>query len=359
LARLWPRTWAVSLILLSLGVVSAVATRCCVADAQDTAPSSNNNNKSWTDSVTSPFKKLGQAVSPKSSPTAQSIPDDDPTSLQNKSKPTADLYVAIAQYYEHSDKLPEAERQSQADWQYQLALKEKADHLPALLGEAQLKERMQKPDKALELYERAVKAAPRNASVHNNIGLCYARQGRLDEAVAALNRAVQLEPKNPLYHNNIAAVLVDQNHPTEALAHLREVHGEAAAYYNMGYLLNKKGQTQAALQQFTQALNADPTMDAAQRWIDCLQRTTTQARLPQHPMANGVKISSQPVMPSGDVALSPDDPMLRRLPPTKLSQPPGDVPALPGISYEQPYALVAPLPPVLTNASVSSRSIMK
>ena len=132
-------------------------------------------------------------------------------------------------------------------------MKTKPDYLPALLGYAQLEEQRGQPDDALRLYQRAAKASPREASVYNNMGLYYARLGRANEAVRRLPRAVELAPKNPRYRNNIAAVLVDQGRLREAFTHLQEVHGEAAAYYNMGYLLNKKGQTQAAMQHFVLA----------------------------------------------------------------------------------------------------------
>jgi tetratricopeptide (TPR) repeat protein len=256
--------------------------------------------------------------------------------------------VAIAELYVRADKLAEA------DQQYQLALKEKPDYLPALLGYAELKDRQGKSEEALQLYQRAIKAYPQQAAVHNNIGLCYARQGRLDEALVAMNHAIQLEPKNILYRNNIASVLVDQNRAHEAFAHLREVHGEAAACFNLGYLLNKKGQTQAAMQQFALALRADPSMDRARQWLDYLQRATAQARLPQHPAAMGLKITSEPATESDNAALLPDNPMPRRLPPTTLYEPQPGASALPGISDERSAALVAPLPPVSTNSPAGS-----
>ena len=345
MARPWPRFWTASLALLCLGVAGAVAAQCSPADAQEAAYS---DNKSWTDSVSSSvkqgFTKLGQTVSP-SRPTTAPNPVDDPVSLNSKAKPGPELYVAIAQLYQQADKPAEAEQQ------YQLALKEKPDHLAALLGYAQLKDCQGKSEEALQLYQRAIKAHPQQASVHNNIGLCYARQGRLDEAVAAMNHAIQLEPKNRLYRNNIASVLVDQNRVREAFAHLRETHGEAAAYYNLGYLLNRKGQTQAAMQQFASALKTDPSMDAARRWLDYLQRTTAEARLSQHPAAMGVKITSGSATPAGATVLPPENPMPRRLPPTKLYEP--EASALPGISYEPSPASpasVEPLPPVPTRS---------
>ncbi len=289
MSRPRPNLWAVSLALLSIGVAAAVASRCSPAAAQDTSSA----DKSWADSITSPFKKLGQAVTPKRTTTVSAAADD-PVSLKSKSKADADLYVAVAQLYEQGGKLADAAQQ------YELALRDKPDHLPALLGYAQLKDRMEKPSEALELYQRASKVHPKEASAHNNLGLYYARHGQLDEAVAAMNRAIQLDPKNPLYRNNIAGVLVDQNRVREALAQLREAHAEAAAYYNLGYLLNKKGQTQAAMQQFRSALKADPSLESAQRWLEYLQRTTAQTQAPPRPMpteaaTNGPLVLTEPV----------------------------------------------------------------
>ena len=252
--------------------------------------------------------------------------------------------MAIARLYEQSGKMADAEQQ------YELALKEKPNDLPALLGYARLKDFLEKPNEAIQLYQRAAKAHPRQASVHNNLGLCHARQNRLDEAVAAMNRAVQLAPKNRLYRNNIATVLVDQGKWREAFEHLREVHGDAAAYYNMVYLLNKKDQTQAAMQHFALALKADPSTYAARRWGEHLQQATAQARLRQHPAA-GVKITGQPAMPREDELLPPDEPAPRRLPPTTLRRPALDGPTLPGISYQRSIAPIAPLPPPSTNSA--------
>ena len=56
-----------------------------------------------------------------------------------------------------------------------------------------------------------------------------------------MTHATELDRKNTLYRNNLATVLVDQGKLHEAFAHLRAVHTAGAAYYNMGYLLYKKG----------------------------------------------------------------------------------------------------------------------
>ena len=184
-----------------------------------------------------------------------------------------------------------------------------------------------------------------------------------------------MAPKTPLFRNNIATVLVDLGRHHEAFAHLRAVHGEAAAYYNMGYLLNKKGQTQAAMQHFAMALRAEPSMVAAQRWLEYLERKTTQARLAHHPMAEGLRITtdraSAEVTPEGGRPDSPPAQAERdgtalaaslgnmsspppeavrtsRLPPVTADQPESRGSSLPGLPYDRnggAAAQAAPMPP--------------
>jgi tetratricopeptide (TPR) repeat protein len=343
-ARGWPRCWVGPLVLL-LAIASA-GPLCLPVHAQQTVPSSST---SWTDSITSPFKqgfdKLGRALNPKpSAPSHES--EDDAISLKTKAKPGPELYVAVARLYEQAGKMGEAEVQ------YQLALQIQPNDLPALLGYARVKEHVGKPDEAIGLYQRAAKAHPQEAAVYNNLGLCYARQpNRLDDAITAMSRAVQLDPKNPLYRNNIATVLVDQGKPQDAFRQLCAVHEVATAYYNMGYLLHKKGQTQAATQHFALALRADPSMEAARRWLEYLQRSTAQARLSQHPMAMGVKVASQPTVPEEPPLVS-NEPMPRRLPPTATGESALDRSGLPGTYQESSTAPSAPMPPTSANPAL-------
>ena len=322
--------WTVVATLLTVGLLHIGGAWPRVAVAQYSSPAPKPSwGESISSSVKSGFDKVGSAFTPKKTPASPGA-EDDAVSLKGKAKPGPDVYVAMARLFEQSGKLADAEQQ------YQLALKEKPDSLPALLGYAQLKEHLGKPEDALRLYDRAVKSYPREASVHNNQGLCYSRLARLDEAAAALGRAVQLDPRNPLYRNNIATVLVDQGKSREAFEQLRQVHGDAVAYYNLGYLLNKKGQTQAAIQHFALALRVDPSMDSAKRWMEYLERSTAQARLPK-PMDGGVRVMVSPSVPANappcepsmegpmDISVDsapmpPDRPLPRRLPPVSVRE---------------------------------------
>jgi tetratricopeptide (TPR) repeat protein len=89
----------------------------------------------------------------------------------------------------------------------------------------------------------------------------------LKESQSSLTKAVELAPDRKLYRNNLATVYVEQGQLDLALAELTAAHGQAAGHYNLGYLLAKKGDREAALSHFQQAAAFDPTLAAAQQWV--------------------------------------------------------------------------------------------
>ena len=187
-----------------------------------------------------------------------------------------------------------------------------------------------------------------------------------------MSRAIQLEPRNPLYRNNFAAVLVDQGRVGEAFEQLRSVHGAAGAYYNVGYLLNKKGQTQEALQYFALALQADPSLAPARRVVR-LSATTDRSgtlaeargcgrdgRQPRGRCAGGAALVTQePLRVSqASAPMPPDTPLPQRLPPTNARQTAAvmDGSDSPGTSHSCDHN-VAPLPLVSPAAGDDGTSV--
>lgn len=252
--------------------------------AQDAYGPTMTPKTSVTGSIKQGFNKVGDFFVPK--PHNKQPPTDDAISLTSQSKPGPELYSAIARLYEESGKNTEAEQY------YRMALKEKDDDLTALLGFARFQENQGRINEAVALYQKAVQTHPKEASAYNNLGLCFARRGKPNEAASVLGQAVQLEPRNVLYRNNLATVLVDQNRIAEAFTNLREVHGDAVANYNMGYLLNKKGNTEAAEHYFAQALRIDPTMAPAQKWLNYLNNKSRESGLGGQPKDGSVCVGS-------------------------------------------------------------------
>lgn len=219
-----------------------------------------------------------------------------PASWFAKKKASPDLYVATARLAESRGDFEGAAAQ------YEKVLKDSPDYVPALLSYAHLQDHQNKLAEATKLYERAVKANPKEAGAYNDLGLCYARRGMATEALTNLGKAVQLQPDKALYRNNLACVLVDQHRLDDALVHLRAVNTDAVANYNMGILLEQRKQDMVAQTYFQRALQLNPSFAEARQWSEQLaKRQSALAQSGQQGPAqaqatppSGVRIASVP-----------------------------------------------------------------
>src|SRR2546430_8977303 len=66
-------------------------------------------------------------------------------------------------------------------------------------------------DKAINNFEKAVKADPKEANNHNNLGLAYKGAGKLDQAVKAFSDAIAVEPNDSAAFINRGVVYTSQN----------------------------------------------------------------------------------------------------------------------------------------------------
>ncbi|MEJ0000882.1 MAG: tetratricopeptide repeat protein [Verrucomicrobiota bacterium] len=78
----------------------------------------------------------------------------------------------------------------------------------------------------------------------NNLGVAYAREGRLADAIAAYQSALRYNPEFTLSHLNLADALAKSGRVDEAIAHeeaaLRTDPGNAAARTALRTLKNRK-----------------------------------------------------------------------------------------------------------------------
>ncbi|GAB6166943.1 hypothetical protein JCM19992_29430 [Thermostilla marina] len=203
---------------------------------------------------------------------------DDPTSLSSEAKPSPRLYTATAKLAE------QAGNPTKAEEYYRKALRMDGDYFEALFGLAHLLDRQGRLAEATEYYRRACDAAPSNPTTFNDLAICYARRQMPAESMGALQRAVELAPKSALYRHNLATVLVQMGEIDQALRHLKAVHDEATAYYNLGFLLQKKGDRASAAYYFAQAVKANPDFEEAKAWLQAL---------------GGIPAAREPASPTG------------------------------------------------------------
>ncbi len=348
---------SVSLKLWVLGLigwlaVGAAGFRPCAAqphypapEFQSMAPAAKKPSiaKSFSSSIKKGMDKLSRVFVLKP-PVKRAIkPINDPIALSSKAKASAKLRVAVAQLHE------EAGNYSKAAEQYEKALRLQPDHLGALLGFARLNDRRGLVDDAERLYRRAVRLHPNDASVYNNLALFHAKNGKFNESVAALKRAIRLEPKNPKYRNNIATVLVEMGRNNDAFEQLRSVHDTAVTYYNLGYLLEKKGQIQAAARHFKVAARLDPSLVQARDKLAKIQNKTDPAAVHVLRPPAGTRLSSRSGPPATGQTLQQPPLSLQPTPRAPLRSALATAPqatpraSLPSATATSPTARPAPL----------------
>jgi len=270
-------------------------------------------------------------------------PAKDPVSLATKATPSPGLYVAAARLSEQAGRAVEAEGH------YQKALQIDPRHADALVGYARLKDRQGELQEAVELYRRAAKAYPKDPSILNDLGLCLARQRRFAESITALEEAIRLAPKEWRYRNNVAMILVETGEVEAAVSRLKSAQGEAVAHYNVGYLLQKKGDSEAAARHFAKALEKNPSLVAARIWLEKLGGEPCSVAESAPLVASERQVddastdrTGQPALPrgEGDAAKGPAAPVLPQ--PQRYGQPTPRARQLPPVTDHSPNS--APLP---------------
>ena len=191
---------------------------------------------------------------------------DDPVSLATTPDNVgAELHLQLARQLEKGGNPRAAARQ------YQNAIELEPGNRALLIGYARLLDRERNFAEAIKTYRRVIDANPKDASAHNDLGLCHGRNGQHELARQMLQTATDLKPNRKLYRNNLATVLVDLGQTKPALEQLAHAHSPAEAHYNLGYLLYRIGQKEAAESEFQVAAQLDPNLAAAHQMVAGMQ----------------------------------------------------------------------------------------
>lgn len=122
--------------------------------------------------------------------------------------------------------------------------------------------RQGKIDKAVNHYTKALQFKPNFPRAHNNLGNAYARQGRQDKAISHYTMALQIKPDFAGAHNNLGNALAGQGKIEAALFHFsraQELQPDfAEASFNLGSVLARQGRMDEALAHFTRAVELKP-----------------------------------------------------------------------------------------------------
>ncbi len=125
------------------------------------------------------------------------------------------------------------------------------------LGKVQVQE--EAPDKALALYEQAIKDNPREVRFYILSGELYEARKDYDHAKAMYQQALNISPDQPLASNNLAFVMLEQGGNVDVAMGLaqtarRGMPDSPAAADTLGWAFYQKGIYQSAIGQFQEAL---------------------------------------------------------------------------------------------------------
>ncbi|HVZ63407.1 MAG TPA: tetratricopeptide repeat protein [Lacunisphaera sp.] len=132
---------------------------------------------------------------------------------------------------------------------------------------------MGRGSEAAAAFAQAVARQPDFMPGHFNLAsVLVDLPGRLPDAIREFEAALKLAPEDPAIHNNLGLALLRSGRRTEAIAHLREsvrlAPDSAEGHFSLGRaLLAPPADEAAALEQFAAAARLRPDWDAARRAV--------------------------------------------------------------------------------------------
>jgi tetratricopeptide (TPR) repeat protein len=155
-----------------------------------------------------------------------------------------------------AESLEAQERRTEAEAEYEAALKGKPDLLDALLGLARLKRIRLECDGAIELYTRAEAIRPTFDGAYG-LGTCYLRQQENEAALARFQQAVDRNPRAAVAWVGLGSALLGLGRASDAIARLQHAiqlePGMSEAHYVLGRAYQAAGDTARAQEAFAHA----------------------------------------------------------------------------------------------------------
>jgi tetratricopeptide (TPR) repeat protein len=179
---------------------------------------------------------------------------------------TAETHFAAGQLSETQGNVPNAIAQ------YQEALKLDPNHLGSLYRLGVCYTQIKDYPNAIDCWKRYVDATHGSAQACNNLGFCYEVSGDAANAEMAYKKGIAADPKNVECRVNYGLMLARQEHISDAIVQWQAVLKPAEIHYNLGSVYEMEGRPELAKQEYTKALQLDPTLQDAHQRIAALDQ---------------------------------------------------------------------------------------
>jgi protein O-GlcNAc transferase len=124
-----------------------------------------------------------------------------------------------------------------------------------------------RPEEALTSMLKSLEICPKDAEIHNNLGVTLKELCRFDEALEIFNEAIVLSPNYAEAYNNLGATFHELGRLEKAEASYAKAielnSNYTEAYYNMGKTLKSLERFEDAIHSYTQAIELNPNFAEA------------------------------------------------------------------------------------------------
>jgi Flp pilus assembly protein TadD len=205
-----------------------------------------------------------------------------------KPKQAADVQIALARSLElHGDT-------DKALSIYEEAVKKDPSRGDAWLRLAILHDQQGLFVESADMYQKALKAQPGNAEVYCDMGYSLYLQGRWSEADMNLRQALALQPNHPRAHNNLGLLLARTGKEEEALDEFHKAGcRDAESQINLAFALTLENRMPEARLHYQLALQADPSSVQAKKGLQELEQLV--ARMDSATAANRTQATNSSV----------------------------------------------------------------
>lgn len=115
-------------------------------------------------------------------------------------------------------------------------------------------------------FRRGLELEPENVDLRNALGWALFQEGNGTEAIAEYERALAVDPENVKANNNIALALTELGQLDQAASHFERslaVEPKAEIYSDLGFVLDRQGKGEEAVENYHKALALDPECASA------------------------------------------------------------------------------------------------
>ncbi len=216
-----------------------------------------------------------------------SVAFDEPSG-KLKPKQAADVQIALARSLEMHGETEKALAM------YEEAVKKDPNRGDAWLRLAILRDQQGQFDESASMYQKALNAQPGSAEIYCDMGYSLYLQRRWSEAEMNLRQALTIQPDHARAHNNLGMLLARIGRQEEALNEFYLAGcRDADAHVNLAFALTLEEHWPEARQQYQQALQADPSSTPAQKGLHELERLIARRNLA--PATTSAEASTTPL----------------------------------------------------------------